>query len=163
MTPTVVTPTTAAGRRFCEGPRPTGNWWKGVPDQIAAIEAEAAQGAYDDGVLDGYMKGQAVSEPAPLDAPWFTPHPWQSDGNATCVVCGHGPGRAIHDVAPDPAPLDVERLARALADLMCWTSHGTRPPRHRPCEPHLSRATQMAQSWREDWSPIRLAPEEAKP
>jgi hypothetical protein len=35
------TPTTAAGRRFCEGPRPTGNWWKGVPAQIAAIEAEA--------------------------------------------------------------------------------------------------------------------------
>ena len=124
MTTPPRTPTTAAGKRFCEGPRPTGNWWKGVPDQIAAIEAEAAQGAYDDGVLDGYMKGQAVSE---------------------------------------PAPLDVERLARALADLMCWTSHGTRPPRHRPCEPHLSRATQMAQSWREDWSPIRLAPEEAKP
>jgi len=35
------TPTTAAGQRFCEGPRPTGNWWKGVPDQIADIEAEA--------------------------------------------------------------------------------------------------------------------------
>ena len=62
MTTLPRTPTTAAGRRFCEGPRPTGNWWKGVPDQIADIEAEAAQGAYDDGVLDGYMKGQAVSE-----------------------------------------------------------------------------------------------------
>jgi len=50
-----------------------------------------------------------------LDAPWLTPHPWQSDGNATCVVCGHGPGRTIHDVAPDPAPLDVERLAVVAA------------------------------------------------
>jgi len=39
--PAPTEPTTAAGKRFCEGPRPTGNWWKGVPDQIAAIEAEA--------------------------------------------------------------------------------------------------------------------------
>ena len=41
MTTLPRTPTTAAGQRFCEGPRPTGNWWKGVPDQIADIEAEA--------------------------------------------------------------------------------------------------------------------------
>jgi len=69
----------------------------------------------------------APAEPAPLDAPWLTPHPWQSDGNATCVVCGHGPGRTIHDVAPDPAQLDVERLARALHDYSGWYTDHTGP------------------------------------
>jgi len=174
MTTPPRTPTTAAGKRFCEGPRPTGNWWKGVPDQIAAIEAEA----------------RAAPDPAPLDETpdraalldierWTKPGSVYMDGtngfpsgshltarihNRVRQVFGEEPLRWADRPSPDPAPLDVERLARALADLMCWTSHGTRrPPRHRPCEPHLSRATQMAQSWREDWSPIRLAPEEAKP